>query len=85
MQSTSMMTHVKVSCWGLTCLAEGFVVHHADDLQQPGQAQDVQPAAPQQQVQGQRREQVQGKPGAQIVECYCLWVHHKYLIRTATT
>ena len=43
----------KVDRSNLTCLAEGLVVHHANDLEQSGQTQDIKAAASQQQVQGQ--------------------------------
>jgi len=37
----------------LTCLAERFVVHYANDFEQPGQAQNIKAPTSQQQVQGQ--------------------------------
>lgn len=48
-----MRTKIQQGTQSLTCLTEGFVMHCANDSEQPRQTYDVKTEAPKQQVQGQ--------------------------------
>ena len=64
---------------GCTCLCEGSVVHDANDLKEARQAEDVKSPPPQHQIHGNRGNEVQRKPCAQVVSPDQTQLHNQNL------